>query len=57
MNVAYIQLKNGYSTLLPCDFMTEENGIKPVGRTRKGWDFPFRPSGDVCYHREAQGGK
>ena len=26
MKLAYIQLKNGYSTLLPCEFMTEENG-------------------------------
>lgn len=26
MKTAYIQLKNGYTTLLPCEFMTEENG-------------------------------
>lgn len=24
MKVAYIALKNGYSTLLPCEFMTED---------------------------------
>ena len=24
MKIAYILLKNGYSTLLPCDFMTED---------------------------------
>ena len=34
MNVAYVQLKNGYSTLLPCDFMTEENGIVSLWGTR-----------------------
>lgn len=27
MKVAYIQLKNGYSTVLPCEFISEENGI------------------------------
>ena len=26
MKVAYILLKNGYSTLIPCEFMTEDNG-------------------------------
>ncbi len=26
MKLAYIQLKNGYSTLIPCEFMTEDNG-------------------------------
>ena len=26
MKIAYIQLKNGYSTLIPCEFMTEEDG-------------------------------
>ena len=25
MKVAYIQLKNGYTTLVPCEFMSEEN--------------------------------
>lgn len=24
MKIAYVTLKNGYSTLLPCDFMTED---------------------------------
>lgn len=27
MKFAYIQLKTGYNTALPCEFMTEENGI------------------------------
>lgn len=29
MKIAYIELKNGYITLLPCEFMTEdeENGF------------------------------
>lgn len=27
MKNAFIQLKNGYNTAIPCDFMTEENGF------------------------------
>lgn len=27
MKIAYIELKNGYSTIVPCDFMTDENGF------------------------------
>lgn len=27
MKIAYIELKNGYSTVIPCEFMTEENGF------------------------------
>lgn len=26
MKFAYIQLKTGYNTAIPCEFMTEENG-------------------------------
>lgn len=26
MKVAYIELKSGYNTAIPCEFMTEENG-------------------------------
>ena len=26
MKVAYIQLKDGYTTLVPCEFMSEEDG-------------------------------
>lgn len=27
MKIAYIELKNGYSTVIPCEFMTDENGF------------------------------
>lgn len=27
MKHAYIQLKGGYNTAIPCEFMTSENGI------------------------------
>lgn len=27
MKNAFIQLKNGYNTAVPCEFMTEENGF------------------------------
>ena len=27
MKNAFIQLKTGYNTVLPCEFMTEENGF------------------------------
>lgn len=27
MKSAFIQLKNGYNTAIPCEFMTEENGF------------------------------
>jgi hypothetical protein len=27
MKNAFIELKNGYNTALPCEFMTEENGF------------------------------
>ena len=27
MKAAYIQLKTGYNTVIPCEFMTEEEGF------------------------------